>query len=135
MLKHPSLRHLPISQLYKNNPRAFRVTGIDLATSTLECLIHVESGEVFIYKFGTTKERPSDHPSQEPESAGSDLSYFNEVHAEDAYDGYEDGDQVVESLTSTTHLANWKDDGFKPVTILTTRRGPVVATAMSDIGR
>jgi syntaxin-binding protein 5 len=136
LIKHPSLRHLPIASLYKNTPTRLRITGIDLAKTTLECLIHVESGEVFVYKFGTPKERPPDYSENTvPPTATTDTTYFSEAVPEDPYDGYEDTEQLAESLTPTTHLANWKNDGFKPVTILTTRRGPVIATALSDVGK
>lgn len=136
LIKHPSLRHLPIARLFKTNPTRVRITGIDIAQATLECLIHVESGEVFIHKFGTTKEKPPDFDNAPvPNTAGTDQSYFEEAAGQDAYDGIADVDQIAEPLTSTAHLANWRDDGFKPVTILTTRRGPVVASAMSDIGK
>jgi syntaxin-binding protein 5 len=136
LLKHPSLKHLPVAALYKSNPSRTRITGINLAKTTLECLIHVESGEVFIYKFGVPKERPSDYDDTTiPGTATTDDSYFSAPMSEDPYDGYEGVEQAVESLTSITHLANWKIDGFKPVTVLTTRRGPVIATALSDIGK
>jgi syntaxin-binding protein 5 len=136
LIKHSSLRHLPIARLFKTNPTRVRITGIDLAQATLECLVHLESGEVFIHKFGTTKEKPSNFDDVPmPNTAGTDRSYFEEAAGHDAYDGIEDVDQGAESLTSTAHLANWRDDGFKPVTILTTRRGPIIASAMSDIGK
>lgn len=131
LLRHPSLHHLPVSKLCHTNPSRFRITGVDLSATTLECLVHVESGEVFVWKFAKSQDqaRGSEQQQQQQDHGGDGGDYL-----EGARGGGSSSDKQVELLTSVTHLANRRDDGFKPVTILTTRRGPVVATAMSDIG-
>lgn len=43
-------------------------------------------------------------------------------------------DRPAEEITSLTHLAKWKLDGFKPVFLLDVKRGRVAACAVSDAG-
>ncbi|KAJ9102613.1 hypothetical protein QFC19_004722 [Naganishia cerealis] len=128
ILRHPSLSHHPLAQLYRSDPSKVRITGVELAKQSLEVAITMQTGEVLMYKFGEANARLAINlPSQ----AHEEQSYFPTTpqggHAETRA-------EHVEELTSTAHLANWKADGFKPVTMLTTRRGHVVETALCDIG-
>ncbi|KAL7424902.1 Lethal(2) giant larvae sro7 [Cryptotrichosporon argae] len=59
------------------------------------------------------------HTSQVPGSPGS----FSSVRQD-----------WVDEVTELDQLAKWATDGFKPVCILTSRRGEAVACAVSDIG-
>lgn len=68
------------------------------------------------YKFGEAK------PGYEAEE---DRFQFTQQH----------DDRPAEEITSLTHLAKWKIDGFKPVFLLDVKRGSVAACAVSDAGK
>lgn len=123
ILQHPSMSHLSLAQLYRSDPTKVRITGVELAKQSLELAIHLQTGEVLVYKFGEADARLA---MVEPTQIHTDASYFPPGAKKEEH---------VEELTSIAHLANWKSDGFKPATVLTTRRGPVVDLSMSDIGK
>lgn len=123
ILRHASISHLPLAQLFRSDPSKVRITGVELSKQSLELAIHMQTGEVLVYKFGEANARMA---MTEPTQIHTEGSYFP---------AGADSKEHVEELTSTAHLANWKSDGFKPATVLTTRRGPVVDMAMSDIGQ
>jgi hypothetical protein len=119
------MSHLPLARLFRSDPTKVRITGVELAKQSLELAIHMQSGEVLVYKFGEADARMA-------------MTEPTQVHTEGYFPSSTPADtkaEHVEELTSTAHLANWKSDGFKPATVLTTRRGPVVDIAMSDIGK
>lgn len=115
------MAHLPLAKLFKSDPTKVRISGVELAKQSLELAIHMQTGEVLVYKFGEADARVA---MVEP----------TQVHTEGYFPADTKGEHV-EELTNISHLANWKSDGFKPATVLTTRRGPVVDIAMSDIGK
>ncbi len=117
VLKHPTLAHTPIARLYKEKPSAIKIASVTLSTGSLECMIAMSTGEVFLYKFAEAS-----LSSKEPED------YFMESQESEA------GQATVDEITNLSHLANPTADGFKPVMMLTAGRGQVVATAVSDIG-
>lgn len=129
ILRHPSLAHTPLAQLYRSDPSKVRIMGVELSKQSLEVAITMQTGEVLVYKFGEANARLA--MNAPPLQGAEDQSYFPTTPQ---VNRTESKVEHVEELISTAHLANWKADGFKPVTVLTTRRGQVIETALSDIG-
>jgi hypothetical protein len=79
----------------------------------------MSTGEVFVYKF---EEASS---SSRPREVEDDFFSVGAIGVAQAQ---------PEEIIGLRHLANHTADGFKPVMLLTTGRGPVVDMAVSNIG-
>ena len=119
VLQHPTLSHTPLARFYKKSPDLVTITSVALSTDSLECLIAMSTGEVFVYKF--------------EEASSSSKPKVTEDYFNAGTDGVAQT-QPVEEIISLRHLANHSADGFKPVMLLSAGRGPVVDMAVCDIG-
>ncbi len=106
---------MPLAALYKTQPQQVKIAQIDISKGSLECLIAMSTGDVFVYKFG------------EATASSKGQSDYFPVTEEEA--------GVPQEITSLGHLANSGADGFKPVMLLSVNRGAVVSMRISDIGK
>ena len=134
-LKHPDVAHLPLAKLWEDDRSKVRIKSVHLAREALECVITFSTGEVIVTKFGEGKAGPGDEVEEldGDESSGPPLDgYFPQTPV--ASSSAAPKNEWVEEVTEIGHLAKWKEDGFKPVAMITLKRGEVVACAVSDIG-
>lgn len=123
-VSHPSVAHLPLARLWREDRPQVKIASVHLAAEALECIVTMISGETIVTKFGESQRDAVDLETLRLES-DQGISYFPSGP----------GDATVEEVTDLTDLADHKVDGFKPVAIVTTRRGGVIACAVSDIGK
>jgi len=137
-LKHPDVEHLPLAKLWETDRSKVRIKSVHLAREAFELTITFATGEIMVAKFGEAKKgaaadyieeldgdyggpsTPKDNyfpPQWPPPSTSSALK-----------------NDWIEEVTEIGHLANWREDGFKPVAIFTLKRGEAVGCAVSDIG-
>lgn len=126
LIRHPSLRDLPLSQLYNSKPDLVRVTGVQLSRTSLECLIQMSTGEVIVYKFAAGAKAKA----AEEDDANSPEDYFGKQPEQDSAEY-----GTFDEITKISHLGSTTTDGFKPVLILTAQQGAVLKSAMTDVGK
>ncbi len=137
-LKHPDIAHLPLAKLWGEDRSKVRIKSLHLAREALELTITFATGEIMVTKFGEAKSGLRDDDIEE--LAG------DQGVPSTPKDGYFPPQspvvsislkkvEWVEEVTEIGHLANWKEDGFKPVAIFTLKRGEAVSCAVSDIGK
>ncbi|KAK8849434.1 hypothetical protein IAR55_004766 [Kwoniella newhampshirensis] len=133
-LKHPDVAHLPLAQLWQNDPTKVKIKSVHLAREALECVITFVTGEVIVTKFGEAKGKKGgeDEIEELDDGVEHDDGYFPTMPPQAASGSGENG--WVEEVTEIGHLAKWKGDGFKPVAIFTLKRGEPISCAVSDIG-
>lgn len=131
-LRHPDLSHLPIAKQWATDRSQVQIASVYLARESLECVVTFVSGEVIVTKFAQAKAESvheansvaEEDDERDPSSPRAD--YFPQQPAQ--------GHDWFEEITEIDHLAKYATDGFKPVAVLTVRRGEVVTCAVSDIG-
>lgn len=140
-LAHPDVAHLPIAKLWATDRSKVQITGVELARETLECVITFATGEVIVTKFGNarSKSAPSTPTSPMIREEDDEDGLASPTSPRSPHGDYfppqpPPTDGWIEEITEIDHLANWSQDGFKPVAIFTVRRGAVVACAVSDVG-
>ena len=125
LLEQDELRHLPLAKLWKTDRARVKIASVYLAREALECTITLQTGEVIVTKFQEAKGGGGDEGDDE------DQGYFPPVPVH-PNQGEEDG--WVEEVTEVGHLVKDCTDGFRPVAIITLKRGEVTRCAVSDIG-
>lgn len=131
-LKGLDVAHLPLAKLWQTDKSAVRIKSVHLAREALECVVTMTTGEVVVTKFGEAKRGAHDEKEELDDSPID--SYFPTSAKTDIPVPGASKQEWIEEVTEIGHLAKWKDDGFKPVAILTLKRGEAVACAVSDIG-
>lgn len=124
ILSHPSLVDLPLAKLYKTKPEMVRITGVEMSRTSLECLVRMASGEVFVYKFAEGKAAAAG--DRDPTE-----NYFNQ---QSPTENHFPSQGHFDEITRLGHLASTQADGFKPIMVLTTQQGAVLQTSLSEIG-
>ncbi|ORX37991.1 lethal giant larvae like, C-terminal-domain-containing protein [Kockovaella imperatae] len=127
ILQHSDVAHLPIAKLWKTDRAKVRIASVHLAREALECTITMTTGEVIVTKFQDGDENAGD---TEDLNDDEERGYFPRMNLPDSAE--EEG--YVEEITEIGHLAKTSMDGFRPVAIITLKRGEARKCAVSDIG-
>jgi len=144
-LTHHDVLHLPLAKLWANERHKVKISSVHLAREALECVITMASGEVIVTKFGQHKAGAEDDTIEELDAWNIDShrgpgtpqsGYSNSPKTEYFPRGAATSlrDDWVEEIAEIGHLAKWHEDGFKPVAIVTVKRGEAIVCAVSDIG-
>jgi hypothetical protein len=145
-LKHPDIAHLPLARLWEQDRSKVRIKSVHLAKEALECVITMYTGEIIVTKFREATGAKGDDDVEELQVDETDQagmtspngSYFPHNALRSAVQlpaaGRPSGNVWVEEVCEVGHLAKDSADGFKPVAIITLKRGEPVACAVSDIG-